>query len=446
MSKYDNEEVKRLSKFLIPVNIVVAIICLIAAISIILAPIITVDVGAAMQAVMETADDNTQNSPESSSDETTVLTTALTGAMVDGLDFKISVSAWNINELSSSENPSAYIIKTILIDSGLIENGVLAVFNFGLISAATQNSLGEIIREQVENSVGGSDLTSEDQETLTKLTTGILAEIYSQFDLVKMGKIILSFQNTDKDTVISNYVNEVKAQASNVQLTYSKYDYTITIAKNSIEVDESLIDSSLAPVYDYGTDEGTKTFSMERAVCSLFRLVFENSSESGSSAQIPEFESYSELITYFTDPNSGAKDNEVLKDLAVGISNLNEQISQGTQYMSYTFYGFLGFAGLWGILFLFAVIHIFLKNKRFTMWYVKLLGWIPGIIFVAITALGPILKATLSASEAAKVVPILACLSSGMWIPMACYCALWLVSIFWAFPIKHKVRKALKNA
>lgn len=99
--------------------------------------------------------------------------------------------------------------------------------------------------------------------------------------------------------------------------------------------------------------------------------------------------------------------------------------------------GVLFFAAVWFVLFLFALLRIFLKNKRFTMWYVKLFGFFPCLIFgVAPLVAGSVVP------EAAAVTGMISSLS---WISGACYVVLWLISICWAFPIKRKIRKLKKE-
>lgn len=106
---------------------------------------------------------------------------------------------------------------------------------------------------------------------------------------------------------------------------------------------------------------------------------------------------------------------------------------------------------LWFILFLFALVHIFTKNKRFMTWYVKLLCWIPGIIWLAltlasmpaaITSLAGMISAELPVGVIRAVIGGIS--SWGTGVSYICYWILWLVSIFWAFPIKHKIRKLNK--
>lgn len=99
-------------------------------------------------------------------------------------------------------------------------------------------------------------------------------------------------------------------------------------------------------------------------------------------------------------------------------------------------------AVMWLILFLFALFHLFAKNKRFMMWYVKLWGFSPCMVYFVV----PLVAKGIIAAVAGEVyASLLAMLSSLTWICGVCYLLLWCVSIFWAFPIKKKIRAMKKN-
>lgn len=98
----------------------------------------------------------------------------------------------------------------------------------------------------------------------------------------------------------------------------------------------------------------------------------------------------------------------------------------------------------WLILFLFSLLHIFAKNKRFVMWYVKLFGGIPWLLFgFAPMVLGGALASV--GEEMAIAASVFGAITSLTWISGVCLGLLWLVSIFWAFPIKHKIRADRKG-
>lgn len=112
----------------------------------------------------------------------------------------------------------------------------------------------------------------------------------------------------------------------------------------------------------------------------------------------------------------------------------------------------IGFtSALWLVMALIAFIRIFTPNKRFTMWYVKLFCWLPCVLFVALpfaaVALAPMFSSLVGA-EASAAFEMLASLpvsfgGSGI-VSGICLALLWLVSIFWLFPIKRRIRRLNK--
>jgi len=109
---------------------------------------------------------------------------------------------------------------------------------------------------------------------------------------------------------------------------------------------------------------------------------------------------------------------------------------------------FAFFAGVWAILFLFSFFRLFSKNKRFTTWYVKIFGAIPVILFwLAPLVAGAVIPAyfpTLLGEFQWALPVLLSALGTMTWISGLCYIVLWVLSIFWAFPVKHKIRKLIK--
>ena len=108
-------------------------------------------------------------------------------------------------------------------------------------------------------------------------------------------------------------------------------------------------------------------------------------------------------------------------------------------------------SALWLLMALIAFLRIFARNRRFTMWYVKLLCWLPCFVCVA----APMLAITLAPSLVAGMAPEAAASAALLDIPMAFggsgivsgigYAVLWLISIFWCYPIKRKIRRLNKS-
>ena len=183
--------------------------------------------------------------------------------------------------------------------------------------------------------------------------------------------------------------------------------------------DENLADleSSIRTIYDDTVAATDGTFTIESCICVF---VSKSLQESGEITQT--FTSYADLIDYFMDSSS----------------ELDDTIAQVEPILKIVAIALLFFTAVWLILFLFAFLHLFAKNKRFTMWYVKLFGFLPCLIFgVAPLVAGAIVPGMEGGAEIAG---ILGMISTMTWISGACYILLWIISIFWAFPIKRKIR------
>lgn len=158
---------------------------------------------------------------------------------------------------------------------------------------------------------------------------------------------------------------------------------------------------------------------------------------------------------------------QTLKGTIMSSVGENEQVFG---YYGYVFIGIGFFILLWAILFLFSFFHMFARNKRFMMWYVKLFCAWPCIIFWLVPLLvknvlakafpqiyaqvidlvvgfvGNALKITVTAEQATGLFnAVLSSLQTFAWISGICYLVLWIISICWAFPIKHKIRRLNKG-
>ena len=104
--------------------------------------------------------------------------------------------------------------------------------------------------------------------------------------------------------------------------------------------------------------------------------------------------------------------------------------------------GILVFAGLWALLALLALLHIFLPNKKVGMWYVKLTGAIPCLLFflLPMIALSVLPQAGILPEQVATILPAVS-VSSLTIVSGVCWVLLWLVSIFWCHPVKKRIKR-----
>lgn len=99
-------------------------------------------------------------------------------------------------------------------------------------------------------------------------------------------------------------------------------------------------------------------------------------------------------------------------------------------------YFLIACAGLWAILAIFALLHILLPNKKVGMWYVKLTGLLPFLLFFALPTLA--LQVAPSVIPSMPALPPLA-FGGITYVSALCLLALWIVSVFWCHPIKKKI-------
>lgn len=109
----------------------------------------------------------------------------------------------------------------------------------------------------------------------------------------------------------------------------------------------------------------------------------------------------------------------------------------------------VGLAALcWAFLTLFSFIHIFTKNKKVGMWYVKLFGFLPCLLFFVVPTVALLVLPGMMGGDASSAFSMISALGPSFFGTVAvsgiCYLLLWLVSIFWCFPIKRKIRKLKK--
>lgn len=102
-----------------------------------------------------------------------------------------------------------------------------------------------------------------------------------------------------------------------------------------------------------------------------------------------------------------------------------------------------GCAGLWAVLAVFALLHILLPNKKVAMWYVKLTGFLPCLLFFVL----PMAATSLLPKVLGDLPSIFSAVSFGSltFISGICYLAMWVVSIFFCHPVKKRI-KACKRA
>lgn len=193
----------------------------------------------------------------------------------------------------------------------------------------------------------------------------------------------------------------------------------------------------------------------------------QNDGENNNGGEVVKYTSYRAMGEGLARGFIGENFAQTLKGTIMSSVGENEQVFG---YYGYVFIAIGFFILLWAILFLFSFFHMFARNKRFMMWYVKLFCAWPCIIFWLVPLLvknvlatafpqiyaqvidlvvgfvGNALKITVTAEQATGLFnAVLSSLQTFAWISGICYLVLWIISVCWAFPIKHKIRRLNKG-
>lgn len=372
------DEIARRQRKLIPLNIVVAIIALVAAVSLLFAPIVSVDAVGLGDYITEMM--NEQSSGGDSSEE---------GPTID----------------------TAKIVSTVTSNMGNV-----SLTTMSLATLAFSDDLTETLKGYVSE-IGSETLKKSEKELITDVAVPMMVEMMEEESGEEAPDNI---KNMDADAIYDKAKALETASAGEVDETISALAEELQnqLGEDYIS-DENLADleSSIRTVYDDTVAATDGTFTIESCIC-----VFASKSLQESGEITQTFTSYADLIDYFMDSSS----------------ELDDTIAQVEPILKIVAIAILFFTAVWLILFLFAFLHLFAKNKRFTMWYVKLFGFLPCLIFgVAPLVAGAIVPGMEGGAEIAG---ILGMISTMTWISGACYILLWIISIFWAFPIKRKIR------
>lgn len=382
------DEIARRQRKLIPLNIVVAIIALVAAVSLLFAPIVSVDAVGLGDYITEMMDEQTSG------------------------------------EDSSAEGPT---IDTAKIVSTVTSNmGNVSLTTMSLATLAFSDDLTETLKDYVSE-IGSETLKKSEKELITDVAVPMMVEMMEEESGEEAPDNI---KNMDADAIYDKAKALETASAGEVDETISALAEELQnqLGEDYIS-DENLADleSSIRKIYDDTVAATDGTFTIESCIC-----VFASKSLQESGEITQTFTSYADLIDYFMDSalSSGSGSDSS--------SELDDTIAQVEPILKIVAIALLFFTAVWLILFLFAFLHLFAKNKRFTMWYVKLFGFLPCLIFgVAPLVAGAIVPGMEGGAEIAG---ILGMISTMTWISGACYILLWIISIFWAFPIKRKIR------
>lgn len=402
-----SSEETRLQKKLIPLNIAVCILCLVASISLLVAPIITIDMGKVFTAITDVVDD-----------------------VSDGYAEGYTLYVGQDGEEDGGSSDSGVDISMDKIMKRLAEsmNGVkFSISTVRLGKMATSNDIVYELMGQIVNDI--SDVLTD---TLISVAIPVL---------VSSSGIELTDEQIDTAVEKIKELDKVQSRAE----AESKFGELLDVV-GSVE-DAELTDEArekivqqFGDLYQSTVDSTGGEFDAEKMLCVY---VSENLLELETPVT-----SYEELLRVFLESNENGSAVGVHTYAQSTEDSVNEISSGFGEAMQMVrticlifFLVMMFFVLIWFIQALFALIRIFTTNKRFTMWYTKLVGFIPCLIF----GVAPLVAGAVLASLVPEVASIIGAISSLVWISGACYVVLWGFSIFWAFPIKHKIRKLRKQ-
>ena len=406
MAKYyasAQEELRARQRSLIPLNIFVAILALVAALSLLFLPLVSIHVDdfSALTEMMGGTDGSTAALAELPSEELT--------PSPDGGEEGAEPSPDEGTEPSPDEGEEGAEPEP---DEGS-----------GFDPAVILDGI------EISVSVTGMDLirigfAESPEEELYAMAGGTVAEISDELASRALTALASEAPAEAEDVeAVREALVELEAANSDAEADAAISEIADVLVKNftSEDVSKADLEEQLRILYDETTEANDGAFTTEALLCVLISQA--SGGEEGAE-DAPVATTFDELFANML--SQGGENGEgAFDDLPSFVFPLIGGVG-------------IFFAGIWGILFLFAFFHIFAKNKRFMMWYVKLFGFLPCLIF----GVAPLLAGVLLPAEAAAGMgALLGMVSTMTWVSGACYLLLWIVSVFWAFPIKRKIRR-----
>lgn len=199
------------------------------------------------------------------------------------------------------------------------------------------------------------------------------------------------------------------------------------------EEDRAQLESIFEEAVDLMTVDGEFSLSnIDKAIAELMNSYGGSLEESG-------MQPFAVTFAAAREETSGNAAIDFIRDPGAYVDSLSETDVQLIKAIClWTAVFMLFIAALWAILSLFAFIHIFTPNKKVGMWYVKATGYLPCLLFVIAPAIAMTALPTLMPEF-----PALDITFGGLvLISGACYIALWLVSAIWCHIVRKQIDKA----
>ncbi len=521
------QEMKRLQRKLIPVNLIVCLLCIIALISLLCTPFLTIDLGKitadesvdnyVKQLVREQIVNNSggeQREGESSSntlnlsDESmAVIVNAVVEPIFGSVHASVSLTPKVIFDVAFAEHPGSQVTDLMIIG----EHGLVV-------------QVADSLAKSVRTLGGNKDVTTVLQEAVVDLVADELVnklpEDYGNIVSQHKDKFKEAINSLDNAQTEDEAVNKVMDFLETVDLTTEDGG---TVAELS-EEQKTQIEDTVRDMYQTTVaetrDENGDNFTVEGLICVMASDTINKTTDGAGLAEMikqmlgdsapatpesgepaaakyaltenaeggntdggateggtteggttdsgntdggttdggtteggettdsgPIYTTYETLFASLISEEDAQEISDMLVELVrENLGSTEQAIDDAKPIIIAVFCVLAVMIALWAILFLFSFIHIFTKNKRFTMWYVKLFAPYPAILFWLVPLIAPyILPKFLSGDALMLATAVLSGISSLVWISGLCYLVLWAVSICWAFPIKRKIRRLKKE-
>lgn len=425
LEKLKNSLAQRQRK-LIPVNIIISIVSLIAAISIIFAPLLTIDVGSITEEIADMLVDESSDAEGESDGSANYVNLILSSFG----DLKVNISTYGMAKFAFSANPVEQIVEIVAEEIEKVQDDLVAIVMLEVIPSLIKNSdfaeelnidTSSIDVQSILNKV--DNMLKADSDHAEQAIDDLVAEIREQL-VTNDGEYIIPEEAVEeiKEVVqgLYEHAQEILAELGEEMNLESFICVTIS----------SFMKGESNPENSSGSAKTVRTVNTAAPIAS----------ESNGSSTDGIYTNYRDLISGLLSSQGGENEGETVNPMEA----LNESLGQFIPFVKYLVYSMFAFAGIWVIQFLFAFIHLFCKNKRFLMWYTKVWGFTPCLLFGVLPLVaGSVLSSLFEGAEIVAV--IFGAISSWTWISGACYLLVWIISVFWAFPIKRKIRKTIKE-
>ena len=508
MGRLISDREGELQRLLIPVNILVCILSLVAALTLFLTPILKIDFGKILRdeetisyvdkMIDDTVADDLDEADKNEINYKPVVAMLVKSILSKG-EGEISISAVSaLRVLTSGDNKAEKVLDELFFGEKALVTGLINSVVDGIGEMFSTDEGRTVLEEAIMSTLTNQIIDSVDNKELADAMMKNMAELSAIFkelgnpeaELDDGAAVAQRFVDKLEESLgEGSHISDANRQSVVDHITGLYRDTKAELKEGETVSFESIICVTLSSTMDLsGLNLGDMVggvFSTENGESGVhIRTVDEEvggedstdpeGEEGGSTdgeteggeggtteGETEGEESKKKIVTNYNDLlleiGFDKEAKETLKEnirttLSDGVNKLlNENgLNKFVEYYGFVFYGMLVFIVPWLFLFLFSFFHLFANNKRFMMWYVKLLCWLPPMIWVVLK-LVPVLAKKIkvvadfwNGEHGALAKTVLGGITTFTWISGLCYVLLWLVSIFWAFPIKHKIRKERK--